>query len=87
MTLFEQFHVTVLKPVHVHGTDAEGEEVVAAFNEKELAALLEAVANRYLQRHPLTRQLIAGVTLLEGPPGPETPLLTATLADTEDGKT
>lgn len=81
MTLFEQFHVHIFKPVHVCWTDADGEEACAAFNEEELAALLEAVANRYLQRHPLTRQLMAGVSLLEGPHGPETPLLTATLPE------
>ncbi len=87
MILFEQFHVSILKPVHVCWTDADGEEVAAVFAEAELAALLEAVANRYLQRHPLTRQLIAGVSLLEGPYGPGPPLLTATLAEAEAYKT
>ncbi len=75
--LFAQYHIHVLKPVTIQWTNEQWEEASAAVNDKELCALLEAVAYRYLQRHPLTRLLVAGATTDDwGELGDKAPLLT-----------
>ena len=48
MTLFEQFHVHILKPVAVEWDTSAELEADDVFDSQELAAVLEVAAYRYL---------------------------------------
>ncbi len=79
MTLFEQFHVHILKPVAVEWDTSAALEADAVFDSQELAAVLEVAAYSYLHDRgsgPRARSLVVGVTLCEGR-NDSAPLLTA----------